>query len=428
MNPKKLARKVIPNRGIRVAEEAYRRGRVYALQGRYGFPAKDMRIIAVTGTNGKTTTCIFINEILKNAGYRTALITTAVMEIAGKSVANRTHRTVPVTSELLQLLREAKSKKVDFIVLEVTSQALHQHKLVGLPIEVAVMTNLTQDHLDYHGNMQSYAEAKARLFDGYCDPKFVVLNRDDEWYQHFEDRSTGQELSYGKNPDSTLRITSVKSTQNNNEVSVSYGDKKQTIRLQLIGEFNAYNAVAAIAASLSVGVSFDDASKGVEKLTLVPGRMEKIELGQNFDVYVDFAITPDALEKALKALRKTTAGKVAVVFGATGDRDKTKRPIMGSIAAKNADLVYLTDDETYSEDPDTIRDAVNKGIIDAGGKAKTTVVPDRLEAIKTAFKYAKKGDAVLLTGLGHEDYRNMGGKKVKWDEREVARRLLKKLK
>lgn len=425
MNPKKLVRKVFSDRATRLAEEAYRKGRIYALQSRYGFPTRGLRIIAVTGTNGKTTTCSLINAVLKHAGHKTAMITTAEIEIAGHKVPNRTHRTVPLTAELLQLFKRAKSKKVDFVVLEVTSQALHQHKIVGFPIEVAVMTNLTQDHLDYHGTMEAYAAAKARLFDNYCDSQFVVLNRDDSWYQFFEDVSVGQELSYGADRDSTLQLLKSKLSADGAKFEVSYGRAKQEVELQLPGEFNVANALAAMTATLAVGVSLQKAAAGVGKLAAVPGRMENIDTGQPFEVIVDFAYTPDALEKVLTTLRQTTKGKLTIVFGATGDRDKSKRPAMGKTVAKLADRIFLTDDETYTEDPETIRKAVYKGIIAGGGKAKTKVIADRKEAIKAAFKTAKKGDTVLLAGIGHEDYRNLGGKQVPWDERQIARKLLR---
>ncbi|MES2971741.1 MAG: UDP-N-acetylmuramoyl-L-alanyl-D-glutamate--2,6-diaminopimelate ligase [Patescibacteria group bacterium] len=424
MNPKKLVRKVLPDRGIRMAEEAYRKSRIYALQSRYGFPTRGMRIIAVTGTNGKTTTCSFLNEIIKSAGYKTGVITTAYIEIAGKRQPNLTHRTVPLSSELLQIFKKAKAKKVDFFILEATSQALHQHKFSGFPIEVAVMTNLTQDHLDYHGTMERYAAAKARLFDNYCKPDFVVLNRDDKWYQYFEDRSIGQELSYGKHPDSTLQLIKSKTSDDSTDLVVTYGSAKQAVTLPLPGEFNVSNALAAMTAALAVGVSLEKAAGGISKVSAVAGRMQSIEAGQPFKVYVDFAVSPDAIEKVLQSLKSTAKGRVIIVFGATGDRDKGKRADMGKAAAKHADLIFLTDDETYTEDPEVIRQAVYKGIVSAKGKAKTTIIADREEAIRAAFQAAKKSDVVLLAGIGHEDYRNMGGKKLPWNEAAVAKKYL----
>lgn len=426
MDPKKLVRKVLPAKGIQLAEESYRKGRIYGLQARFGFPAKGLRVIAVTGTNGKTTTCCFINEVLKSAGHKTAMYTTAIIEINGKATANTTHRTVPLTEQLLRFFRDAKKAKVDFVVLEVTSQALHQHKLVGTPIEFAVLTNLSQEHLDYHRTMESYAAAKARLFNDYMKPSFCVLNADDEKYDYFMLESVGQVVSYGQGPDSTERIKRATQDKKGMSWQLMNGEQALDLHIQLAGLFNVYNASAAAAVGLMLGLKPEVIAEGLAGLKLVPGRMESIEAGQSFTVWVDYAVTPDALAKVLEAGKQVAAGRVSVVFGATGDRDKGKRPIMGQIAAKYADRIYLTDDETYTEDPDTIRQAVYEGIGLAGGESKTKVIADRKEAIKAAFKEAKAGDVVILAGLGHQDYRNMGGKSISWDEREVARKLLTK--
>lgn len=427
MNPKKLVRKVLPKKGIRLAEESYRKSRVYALQARYGFPAKGLRIIAVTGTNGKTTTCSFINQMLKAAGYKTAMYTTATIEMAGKAEPNRTHRSVALTGKLLSFLKTAKEHKVDFVVLEVTSMALHQHKLVGLPIEVAVMTNLSQEHLDYHKTMPNYAAAKARLFNAYMKPKYCVLNTDDDYYEYFLGQSVGQVIGYGQNQASTQRIEGVKAQPRGNQWQLVTDTGKLKLTTQLAGLFNVYNASAAAAVGSALGVAPEAIQNGIAQLSLVPGRMEAIEAGQDFTIWVDYAVTPDALQKVLEVGKRSASGKVSIVFGATGDRDKTKRPVMGKVAAENADRIYLTDDETYTEDPDTIRQAVYAGIQEAGGKAKTQVIPDRYQAITTAFKEANRGDVVILTGIGHEDFRNMGGKSIPWDERQVARQILKTL-
>jgi UDP-N-acetylmuramoyl-L-alanyl-D-glutamate--2,6-diaminopimelate ligase len=424
MNPKKLVRKVMPATGIRVAEEAYRKGRIYALQAKYGFPARGMRVIGVTGTNGKTTTCNYINEMLKSAGYKTAMFTTAVIEMAGERQPNLTHRTVPLTHDLMLFFKTAKEKKVDFVVLEVSSQALHQHKMVGIPFEVSVMTNLTQEHLDYHFNMYAYAAAKARLFGKYCNPQHVILNRDDEWYQAFKKISVGKVISYGQHERSSAHMSGLKLTTKGGEATVRYKGIKLSVKTGLLGEFNVYNAVAAASVGLALKLEPKQIEQGVMQLQAVPGRMEQIDAGQPFDVLVDYAVTPDAIEKVLTTLQQITKGRVMIVFGATGDRDRTKRPVMGQVAAEHADRIFLTDDETYSEDGATIRRAVMDGIVAAGGVAKTTEIADRRAAIKAAFKEAKKGDVVVLTGIGHQDSRIMGNKKVAWDEREVATELL----
>jgi UDP-N-acetylmuramoyl-L-alanyl-D-glutamate--2,6-diaminopimelate ligase len=274
--------------------------------------------------------------------------------------------------------------------------------------------------------MERYAEAKARLFNRYTNPAYCVLNADDEWYDYFLMRSVGQVVSYGESDDSAERIQSVNQTAESTTWTLRSGQHKLRLKTVLPGLFNVYNATAAATAALAIGLPDEAIAKGVANLSLVPGRMERIDAGQPFDVLVDFAITPDALDKALSAARAIAKGKVRVVFGATGDRDRSKRPIMGQVAAEHADVIYLTDDETYTEDPDTIRNAVYEGIKREQAEKRTKVIPDRLEAIKQAFADARKGDVVILAGLGHEDSRNMGGTLIPWDDRKVARELLTK--
>jgi UDP-N-acetylmuramyl-tripeptide synthetase len=427
MDPKKLARKVLPKKGIKLAEETYRKGRIYGLQARFGFPAHGMRVVAVTGTNGKTTTCCYINEVLKAAGYKTAMYTTAIIEVAGVSEPNKTHRTLPLTEQLLRFLRTAKRHKVDFIVLEVTSQALDQHKLVGIPVEIAVMTNLTQDHLDYHRTMERYAAAKARLFNNYMNPDYCVLNADDQWYDFFSVESAGQVVSYGQGIDAAQRIKGVKQSTEGSSWRLANGSSDLELSTHLSGEFNVYNASAAVTVGQVLGLKPSAIAKGVAALKLVPGRMESVDAGQPFTVWLDYAVTPDALQKVLQAGDRVGSGKVHIVFGATGDRDREKRPIMGKIAAEYADKIYLTNDETYTEDPEAIRQAVYEGILAADGHKKAKVIADRKLAIQTAFQAAKPGDVVILAGIGHQDSRNMGGQNMPWDERQIAKGLLKKL-
>lgn len=425
MDPKKLVRKVLPKSASRLAEESYRRSRRVLTHARFGFPARNARVIAVTGTNGKTSTCMFINATLKSAGFKTAMFTSAVVEVAGQAEPNHRHTTVPVTADLLNFFRRAKRTDVDFIVLEVTSHALHQHKLRGIPIEVAVMTNLTQEHLDYHGTMERYAEAKARLFNRYMQPTYCVLNRDDSRYGYFARQSIGASSSYGQKGGSDVAIRNIKLAADGSDFELDIDGKKTAVHIHQTGEFNVYNATAAAAATAALGLTPEKIAKGLAGLDVIPGRMERVNAGQNFTVLVDFAATADALEQVLKAVRAISKGKIIHVFGACGDRDKSARRLMGEAVAKLADKIFLTDDETYTEDPDTIRKMVMTGIIQGKGQDKTTEIPDRRQAIKAAFKMAKKGDVVLLTGIGHENYRNMAGQKLPWDEHQIARRLLR---
>lgn len=423
MNPKKIIRKLLPKTGIRAAEEVYRKGRVYGLQARYGFPARGMRVVAVTGTNGKTTTCCYINEVLKAGGYRTAMFTTAVVELAGVASVNKTHRTVPLTKQLVTFIKEARAANVDFLVLETTSQALDQHKMLGIDVDVAVMTNLTQDHLDYHSTMERYKEAKARLFNGYMKPRVCVLNRDDMEFPYFAAQSAGEVLTYGQHPDSDLLVSDVHMSATGSLWMVQHG-LVLGLKTHLPGLFNVHNATAAVSVGKAVGLSLGQIQTGISSLYAVPGRMELIDEGQPFTVVVDYAHTPDALKNVLTAAKEIAKKRVIVVSGSAGDRDKSKRPEMGKIMGKLADLTFLTDDETYTENPEAIRADIRRGLDMAKGTYKE--IADRTDAIKAAFAAAKKGDVVVLAGIGHQDYRNMGGKHLAWDEREVARSLLRK--
>lgn len=422
----KEVRKLLPVAAVRGLEEIYRRGRVQLISAKYGYPAKNLKVIAVTGTNGKTTTCNYLNEILKEAGYKTAMFTTAVIEVAGKRKINDLNATVATTERMQQFFREAKKDKVDYVVLEITSHALQQHKLSTVPIEVAVMTNLTQDHLDYHKTMENYAKAKGILFAS--DPKFIVLNRDDDWFEFFDKyKALAQKITYGEHQDAEARIDRTKLYKKGSEATIVIDHQtKLELATALPGKFNIYNMTAAASAAYLLGVSIKDIVEGVANLEGVPGRFERVVEGKGFDVIVDYAHTPDALDKLLESAKTITKNRIILVFGATGDRDKGKRPIMGEIAAKYADRIVLTDDESYSEDPHSIRDQVREGIEKAGGSIKLTELGDRREAIAKALSIAMKGDTVLITGMGHEQFRIVNGERLPWNDGDVVREIMAK--
>lgn len=416
-------RHALPSGAVRSLEEVYRRGRVRLVAARYGNPAKSLKVIAITGTNGKTTTACFINEILKEAGLKTAMFTTAVIEIAGEQHLNDLNATVALTSQMQAFFRDAKRAKVDYVILEVTSHALHQHKLATVPIEVAVMTNLTQDHLDYHKTMQAYAEAKGKLFAG--EPRFIVLNRDDEWFEFFDKFPAGaQKITYGTHEEAEARIEHVKLYRKGSEAKVVIDHQtKLELATALPGQFNVYNMLAAAATAYVLGVKRSNIVEGVANLEGVPGRFERVLDGKEYDVIVDYAHTPDALEKLLTAAKATTKNRVILVFGACGDRDQSKRPIMGEIASRLADRIYLTDEESYNEDPEVIRQMIYAGIEKSKGVTKTTEIADRREAIKKALSIATKGDTILITGMGHEQYRIINGERIPWNDGDVVREL-----
>lgn len=419
-----IIRRLLPTGLVRRLETAYRRARVRLVSARYGYPAKHLRVIAVTGTNGKTTTANYINEILKESKFRTAMFTTAVIEVAGQRQINDLNVTVATTARMQRFFRDAKRAGVDYVVLEITSHALDQYKLDGVPIEAAVMTNLTQDHLDYHKTMENYAAAKGRLFA--LRPRFVVLNRDDEWFSYFN-RFVAQEqkMTYGRHPEAEARIQQVTLYRKGSEADVVIDHQTHLeLATALPGEFNVLNMTAAVALTYLLGVKLEDMQEGVANVESIPGRFERAVEGLPYDVVVDYAHTPDALDKLLQAAKRLARGRVILVFGACGDRDQSKRPIMGQIAARQADRIFLTDEESYNEDPAQIRQMIYQGIRQQQGDAKTTEVADRRQAIARALGCAKKGDMVLITGMGHEQYRIINGKRLPWNDSRVVQQLV----
>jgi UDP-N-acetylmuramoyl-L-alanyl-D-glutamate--2,6-diaminopimelate ligase len=393
---------------------------------RYGFPAKKMKVIMITGTNGKTTTATLVAGMLENAGRKVGINTTAFYRYGGTTVNKKGSRTLEDTFVLQAMLAKMKQAGCEYVVLEATSQGLDQNRLWGVPCQVAVMTNLTQDHLDYHGTMQRYAVAKAKLFKKF--PPYVILNRDDEWFEFFDKRAKAEKrkLSYGEGAAADARIASPNLRRDGTDFTLKIDNQKLRLGTKLAGKFNLYNATAAALVGVVEGLSESEIAKGLASVSAVPGRLERVDAGQPFDVVVDYAHTPDALENVLKAMRVITKGKLTLVFGATGDRDRGKRPLMGEIAARYADQIFLTDEETYSEDGAAIRAAIMNGIKSGRGESKTTEISDRKKAIEAAFKHAQKGDAVILTGLGHELTRNMDGKAIAWNDTDIARELLKR--
>jgi UDP-N-acetylmuramoyl-L-alanyl-D-glutamate--2,6-diaminopimelate ligase len=431
MNPKKLVRKLVPKTAVKLLERSYRYSRGAALYQKNGRPGKKAKIIAVTGTNGKTSTCTIINEILRSAGKKTAVFTTVYTEFDGVRTDNLTHVTTGLTDQILSNIKKAEDQGIEWVIIEITSHALHQFKMWGIKPTIAIITNLTQDHLDYHKTMQAYAKAKSRLF-SYHKPELAILNRDDKWFPTFAEACSSKTkiVTYGQDKTSSYRIDAQKTDSTGSSFSLVLEGTTMELDTPLVGMFNIYNSSAAVIACLRAGLSFDEVAKGLSKVKLVPGRMQKVEAGQDFTVVVDYAHTDDALANVLQAARSmiSKSNKVRVVFGATGDRDKAKRPAMGRVAARLADDIYLTDDETYSEDGLTIQKEVLAGIIKAGGTSKTNLFPDRIEAIQKAFKNAKPGDIVILAGLGHQDHRVMSGEKIPYHEPTVVLELLKQMK
>lgn len=419
---KSLARKVLGGKVLQAVEDEYRLARASYANARYNFPAKGMRVIMITGTNGKTTTAHFLFSILRKAGYSVGLSSTAEFRINERVEVNDTNMTVLDPVKLRHQLASFKQAGVDFVILEATSQALDQHRLFGIPCEVAIFTNLTQDHLDYHKTMEKYAAAKAKLWE--LKPKISVLNLDDEWFDYYKKRATGKILTYGLYK-ASVSVSGYKVVNGIAQFTLGLSDGRSVVTLGLPGKYNAYNAAAAATAAQALGVKGEIIEQGIESLKALSGRLQEVSTKKPYKVVVDYAHTPDGLRKVLLAVRELTAGKIWLVFGACGDRDKGKRPQMGEIAARLADRIVVTDEESYSEDPAEIRAAVIKGVNSVNGaNKKLTEISDRKEAISHALNSANKDDLILITGLGHEQFRVENGKKIPWNDAEVVKSLL----
>lgn len=387
---------------------------------KYRFPARKMKVIGVTGTNGKTSTCFYIWAMLNASGRHCGLMTT----VAWGGVSGRLklhsqveHMTTVDSRTLNKRIAEIREAGAEYLVLEVTSHAMEQFRTLGVPVEVAVWTNLTHEHLDYHKTMERYARAKCKLF---RKAKYGVVNADDKWSRKFM-KAAREYITYGiKN--GKVRARKVKLSPEG--VEYACGDIK--VKTRIPGEFNVYNSLAAVAVGQKLGLTDEEIAKGIYALESVEGRMTRVDEGQGFTVIVDYAHTPDALTKVFEALGETR-GRVIAVHGGAGRRDETTRAERGEILGKNSDVVIITEDDSRDEDPEKIAQQFVEGAEKAGkvmGK-NLTVNLDREEAIRAAVRLARKGDVVLLLGKGHEKTILRGEKAVPFEDVKVARKYLR---
>src|SRR5450432_245833 len=389
----------------------------------YGKPDEQLAITGVTGTNGKTTTAYLIDSVLRAAGNTTAMIGTIEYHLAGRVL--KAVNTTPESLDLVRLFAELRHAGGTHATMEVSSHALALHRVYGLHFHTAVFTNLTRDHLDFHGTMEAYFAAKQTLFEGAGGPapRFAVLNRDDEYARRIQVNPKTEVLWYGRGQEPELRARHVSSGFEGLKFEMQFGKLRLPVESALIGKINVYNILAACGAGLSYGLAPEIIARGIRNLQAVPGRFERVDEGQPFVVVVDYAHTDDALRNVIAVARGLNPKRVITLFGCGGDRDRTKRPLMGQAAAEASDFVVLTSDNPRSEDPLAIMNDALVGI--RRTDVPHIVEPDRATAIARALKEAREGDIVILAGKGHETYQVLKDRTIQFDDRAVAREVLK---
>jgi UDP-N-acetylmuramoyl-L-alanyl-D-glutamate--2,6-diaminopimelate ligase len=396
----------------------------------YDYPASKMRMIGVTGTNGKTTTTHIIAHLLRSQGYTVGVIGTVHILIDDQSYP--IHNTTPDVADLQQILQQMVDAGVTHCIMEVSSHALALGRTAGVEYDTAVFTNLTQDHLDFHKTFDNYLAAKAKLFKQVSasyqvkEGKGAVINVDDAYGQAIVDVTTSPMITYSTEGKGSMNASDLTVTAKSSQFTLNYDGQSYPISTKIAGMFNVYNTLAAVGATLYEGLSMEEIVKGLATFTAVPGRFELIEEGQDFAVVVDYAHTPDGLENILQTAKKIVENHILVVFGCGGDRDATKRPIMGRIAAQFGDRVFVTSDNPRTEDPVQIVKDVEVGVREGLHDDVTyEVIVDRREAIHKAIAEATTGDVVIIAGKGHEDYQILKDETIHFDDREVAREALK---
>jgi UDP-N-acetylmuramoyl-L-alanyl-D-glutamate--2,6-diaminopimelate ligase len=399
-----------------------RRGLARAAANFYGQPANALKLLGVTGTNGKTTTTFLVDSILRAAGWMGSLIgTTGYRTPKGTREALNT---TPQSLDLQQMFAETRDAGGSYAVLEASSHALAMERLWGCHFAAAIFTNLTRDHLDYHKTFEEYFAAKRQLFasTGAGAPSVAVVNADDDYAPRLEGLAR-RTLTYGLKAAADLTTTKLKMSFEGLEFSVQSPAGKIQIKSPLVGRINVYNILAAVGAGIALEIRVAKIEQGIADLELVPGRFQRVDEGQPFLVIVDYAHTDDALRNLISTARELSAsGRIITVFGAGGDRDRTKRPLMGEVAGSLSDVVVLTSDNPRSEDPLRIINDVVVGLQKA--KAKYRIEPDRDKALEIALEEAKAGDIVLLAGKGHETYQVLRDRTIDFDDREKARAIL----
>lgn len=415
-----VAERFVPSAGVPVCIVPDSRaafGRI--CQALAGNPSQRVKVIGVTGTNGKTSTCWLIASVLEAAGFRVGLTGTIVNS---DSVAvEPSDMTTPPAPMLADWLARTAAQECSHAVVEVSSHALAQSRTAGIEFDAACVTNVRRDHLDFHNTLQNYRDAKARLLKQLGPEGCAVLNADDRISSSFTSLAPAAALTIGIDSQAELTADIVDRNFGDQTFLLHAGHDTVPVRTRVIGDAHVYNCLMAAAVGLLYGVKLTGIVRGLERLEKIPGRMERLDCGQPFGVFVDYAHTPDALEIALRSLRTLTTGRLICVFGAGGERDRKKRPLMAKAVESVADVCVVTDDNPRREEPAKIRRGIVRGF---QSLQNVKEVPDRAKAIEWALQRATSGDCVLIAGKGHEDYQQIGAAKRWFDDREIARHWL----
>ncbi|MFH2137000.1 MAG: UDP-N-acetylmuramoyl-L-alanyl-D-glutamate--2,6-diaminopimelate ligase [Candidatus Omnitrophota bacterium] len=387
----------------------------------FGQPARKLKMIGITGTNGKTTTSFLIENMLKNCGFKSGVIGTIYYKIEDKFI--KAHNTTPDAITLNSLFLEMVQKKLTHAVMEVSSHALDQQRIGGIGFNIALFTNLTHDHLDYHRDIEDYFSAKAKLFTELDKSGYALINGDDEYGKRLKTMTRAKVIDYAIiDRQAAVRAENIQLTAQGTSFTVVTLPGSGYVKTKLIGKHNIYNILGCICVGLCQGIELQSICDTMSKAETVPGRLEQISSAEPFEVFIDYAHTDDALKNVLSALREIKPKKIITVFGCGGDRDKKKRPLMGKIASRMSDFVIITNDNPRTEEPEEIISHIKNGFDREFENYK--VIPDRKQAIKEAVHKAEAGDFVLIAGKGHETYQIFKDKTIDFDDRKVVREIL----
>jgi UDP-N-acetylmuramoyl-L-alanyl-D-glutamate--2,6-diaminopimelate ligase len=413
---RKRIKKLFPKQLLRVALLPFwHLSRAVIANIRYGFPARGMTVIGITGTVGKSTSTALLASIFQAAGYKVGAFSTLEFIIGGEREVNKIGTTSSNVFTIQRFYKRLRAAKVDIVIQETTSHALDQHRVLGIPYQAALWTNLSYEHMDYHKNMEEYAAAKAKLVGRKL--KYKVLNRDNEWFDYYNNfPATEKKLSFGQSPKADAHIEDLQETIDGSSFTLNIEGHKIGLTTRLLGVGNAENVAGAAAMAYLYGVPDEAIQNGIKAVENMPGRMQRVEAGQDFAVFADVSHTPDGLQLIFDELKKLTKGRIILVQSTMDGRDPHKRVLLGEVAGKNADVIYVCDDEAFELPRHVMRGWIKEGIANAKSTAVVHEIEDRQEAITAAMAEAKPGDTVLVIPFGHHDTMTFYGTTKPWNE------------